>query len=441
MYTVIIKPIRSLNRAVTALATGDLSQTVPVLSKDEIGELGENFNEMRVQLKTHIDSMDNMAVQLRSHIDSLDEKIIEIEEQRQKYETLVNNLNVGVYRRMADGRIVEANNAAVAMFEAGSKEELLKRNVMDFYQNKNRMKEITNKMLKYGFLKNEEIEAQTAKGRQFWCLLSGVMEEDKHGNSYFDGVVEDITEKRKLEEQVRHSQKMEAIGELAAGVAHEINNPLASMAVCVESLIRRFQPDSFRGKEEYERFYTYLKIIEDEIYRSKNITIGLLDFSREMGLVPKDVHINELLAQTIKLIQLQQKYSAFIVRINTADDLPSILADEGQLRQVFLAIIKNAFEAMKPGGLLSISTASAMDEAKPVVKVVFKDNGCGIPMENSSKIFEAFFTTKGHEGTGLGLSVCYGIIRRHGGRIDVESEEGVGSAFTVVLPVTPPEKH
>ncbi|MBI5875056.1 MAG: hypothetical protein HZB81_04300, partial [Deltaproteobacteria bacterium] len=98
----------------------------------------------------------------------------------------------------------------------------------------------------------------------------------------------------------------------------------------------------------------------------------------------------------------------------------------------------NAFDAMKPGGLLSISTASAMDGENPVVKVIFKDTGCGIPSENLSRIFEAFWTTKGHDGTGLGLSVCYGIINQHGGRIEVESEEGVGSAFTVVLPVTPP---
>lgn len=437
VYTVIIKPIRRLNRAVTALAAGDLSQTVPVLSKDEIGELGDSFNEMRGQLKAHMDSMDNMAVQLRSHIDSLGEKIIEIEEQRQKYETLVNNLNVGVYRQMADGSLVEANDAAVAMFEAGSREELLRHNVIDFCQDKNMMKEITDKILKHGFLKNEELECKSAKGRQFQCSLSGVAKKDKNGVVYFDGIVEDITLRKKLEEQVRHSQKMEAIGELAAGVAHEINNPLASMAVCVESLMRRLQPDSFRGKEDHERFYNYLKIIEDEIYRSKNITTGLLDFSRKMGLVSKDVHIKELLTETVKLIQLQQKYNAFIVRVNTADNLPNISADEGQIRQVFLAIIKNAFDAMKPGGLLSISTASAMYGESHVVKVIFKDNGCGISKENISRIFEAFWTTKGYDGTGLGLSVCYGIVSQHGGRIEVESEEGMGSTFTVILPAVP----
>lgn len=433
-YTVIIKPIRRLNRALKAMASGDIYQTVSVLSHDEIGELGESFNDMTIQLRTHMDSMGNMMAQLRGHIDALDEKIVEVNKQKRKYEGLVNNLNVAVLRRAENGSIVEANDRAVAMFEAGSKEELLTRNVIDFCNDENKLNEISERILKCGFIKDEEMELSTLRGRKFLASLNSAATKDDKGNLYFDCVIEDISVRKKLEEQVRHSQKMEAVGELAAGVAHEINNPLASMAVCVESLMRRLQSDSFRAKNDYERFYNYLKIIEDEIYRSKNITVGLLDFSRKMGLITKSVNINKLLTEAIKLIQLQQKYHIFIVRTDMEEDLPEIVADEGQVRQVFLALIKNAFEAMRPGGLLQIKTLSAMKGENRVVKAVFKDNGCGISKENIGRIFEAFFSTKGHNGTGLGLSVCYGIVSQHGGRIDVESEEGVGSAFTVTLP-------
>jgi len=113
-----------------------------------------------------------------------------------------------------------------------------------------------------------------------------------------------------------------------------------------------------------------------------------------------------------------------------------LVADEGQLRQVFLAIMINAFEAMEPGrGVLTISTVSSVNGEKNLIKILFQDNGCGIPPENLNKVFTTFFTTKGHTGTGLGLSICYGIINQHGGKIEVESEVDKGSIFSIIFPV------
>jgi len=260
---------------------------------------------------------------------------------------------------------------------------------------------------------------------------------DSEPPAYVITILQDITDSRRLEMRYMARERLAAIGQIAAGIAHEINNPMASMAVCVESLIKNILPDNFEKKEDYDKAYRYLKIVESEIYRCKNITTNLLNFSRERSLVINEININNTLTETIRMVNLQQKYKEFTVRLNLDDELQNVCADEGLLRQVFLAIVINAFESMKAGGELVISTANGRDAGGPVVKMTFSDNGCGIPSEHMNKIFEPFFTTKGNSGTGLGLAVCYGIVNQHGGRVEVESEVGKGSVFSVILPVAP----
>lgn len=245
---------------------------------------------------------------------------------------------------------------------------------------------------------------------------------------------EDITERRMLEQRLIDNDKLAGIGQLAAGVAHEINNPMAAISGCAEALIERFVAKEYRDMPDYEDIVRYLKIIEEEIYRCKRITENLLAFARKKGgedAAPQK--INAIIDDILNLLIYQQRFQSIKVEKEYDPILPNVLANEGDLRQVFLIIILNAMDAMESGGELKIKTYQNDNE----VKIEFKDTGCGIPFEYINRIFDPFFTTKQPgKGTGLGLSIAYGIITQLKGKIDVESKEGIGTKFVISLTAT-----
>lgn len=437
VYTVIVKPIQRLANASKTIAAGNLAQRVNVWSKDEIGVLGNSFNAM--------------AAQLEANIKDLNKKTFELENQRAFLNNIIDSLPFNIYivdrthtviawnRRREDGPFGIHKDVVIGkklwhifdmnLFKASSS------------KNKDAIKDEFDEVFRTGkIIELEEVSSSFGEKRFFKVIkVPLVMEDGKI--AYVLTAIEDITEKRQMEARLLAKARLAAIGELATGVAHEINNPLASMAVCSESLLKRGAPDIFKKKEDYEYFNNYLKVIEEEIYRAKNITIDLLNFNKERSLIIRNVNINRTIGETIKLLQLQHKYREFIVKTSLDESLPNISIDEGQLRQAFMILTINAFEAMKPGGVLNISTASDVEHGEKVVKVWFRDNGCGIPPENIDKIFRTFFTTKGGQGTGLGLSICYGIVNDHGGRIEVESKVDVGSTFTIILLLNAAKKN
>lgn len=242
---------------------------------------------------------------------------------------------------------------------------------------------------------------------------------------------EDITERRLLEQKLIDNDKLAGIGQLAAGVAHEINNPMAAISGCAEALIERFRDDEYRVITDYDDIIRYLKIIEDEIYRCKKITENLLTFARRGGKDIGHQKINAIIDDILNLLIYQQRFQSIRVVKEYDPTLPKVPANEGDLRQVFLIMILNAMDAMENGGELRIETYQNDNE----VKIVFKDTGCGIPFEYINRIFDPFFTTKQPgKGTGLGLSIAYGIITQLKGKIDVESKEGLGTKFIITLP-------
>lgn len=242
---------------------------------------------------------------------------------------------------------------------------------------------------------------------------------------------EDITERRMLEQKLIDNDKLAGIGQLAAGVAHEINNPMAAISGCAEALIERFKDDEYRIITDYDDIMRYLKIIEDEIYRCKKITENLLTFARRGGRDIGHQKINAIIDDILNLLIYQQRFQSIRVVKEYDPTLPKVPANEGDLRQVFLIMILNAMDAMENGGELRIETYQNDNE----VKIVFKDTGCGIPFEYINRIFDPFFTTKQPgKGTGLGLSIAYGIITQLKGKIDVESKEGLGTKFIITLP-------
>ena len=240
-------------------------------------------------------------------------------------------------------------------------------------------------------------------------------------------------EKQMMNEQIVETGKLASIGELAAGIAHEINNPVAIMvgeAGWIEDLL---EEEEFQASENLKEFRRSLKQIHIQGKRCKEITHKLLSFARKTGSRPQDINVNELMEELIALSAQRAKFSNVAIVIDFKDDIPSICVSQSELQQVFLNLINNALDAMeKDGGEIRISTKT---EGNHVV-VVVADNGPGIPSANLNRIFDPFFTTKPvGKGTGLGLSICYGIIKKMKGDIEVQSTTGAGTTFLVKIPL------
>ncbi|HOV89856.1 MAG TPA: [Fe-Fe] hydrogenase large subunit C-terminal domain-containing protein [Syntrophorhabdaceae bacterium] len=222
--------------------------------------------------------------------------------------------------------------------------------------------------------------------------------------------------------QLIKTEKLASIGQLAAGVAHEINNPLGTIMIYAHILQKGFDKDDPRRDD--------IEIIISEANRAKEIVQGLLSFARETKLKPGPTNINDLLEDVLGLVVNQSLFHNIKIEKNFFEDLPTIVADETKLKQVFLNIILNAAQAMEGSGKLLIAT----NLDKNYIKIRIQDTGPGISPEIMGNLFSPFFTTK-EKGTGLGLAISYGIIERHMGKIDVETELGKGTAFIIYLPV------
>jgi signal transduction histidine kinase/iron only hydrogenase large subunit-like protein len=237
------------------------------------------------------------------------------------------------------------------------------------------------------------------------------------------------TSRRELletEEQLIHSEKLASMGQLAAGVAHEINNPLGTVLIYAHVLLKEMKQDDPRRQD--------IEMITREADRCRNIVSGLLDFSRQNKPQNRLTDVNALVAETLALVEKQEQLAGVKVETRFAPDLPSTVLDAEQMKQAFINILKNSGEAMPEGGTLTVTT-SASGNGK-TISISFSDTGCGIPEGNLERIFHPFFTTKQiGRGTGLGLAIVYGIVKMHRGGISVDSRLGDGSTFTITLPV------
>jgi signal transduction histidine kinase/DNA-binding response OmpR family regulator len=239
----------------------------------------------------------------------------------------------------------------------------------------------------------------------------------------YQGVQQQMAELKRTQAQLIQSTKLAAIGELAANVAHEINNPLTSVLGFASYLAEQVRPGQPMRDE--------LDLILEEATRARDIVRDLLNFSRQREFEPEVTHINPVVESTLQMVRRQGSLENIAVSEEYADGLPPVEIDVSRMKQVFLNIINNAVYAMKDGGRLTLRTGLS----DGMVSVAFVDTGSGIAPEHLDKIFDPFFTTKpAVSGTGLGLSVSLGIVQSHGGTIDVQSETGKGSTFTIKLP-------
>lgn len=238
---------------------------------------------------------------------------------------------------------------------------------------------------------------------------------------------------KESQEQLIHAEKLTSLGQMAASIAHEINNPLAGVLTYTKLLAKKVSGNTFRKEEALD----YLSKMESEVIRCSKIIRNLLDFARQTEPMLRLVDANQVLEQVLAMVGHQARLQNIEVVKELSTSLPRVMADFDQLQQVFTNLTLNAIQAMPGGGKLTLRTSAENSE----VKVDVQDTGCGIPKENLNKLGTPFFTTKEKgKGVGLGVAVVYGIVERHKGKVTVKSEVGKGTTFTVYLRVHDDEK-
>ncbi len=342
----------------------------------------------------------------------------------------------GVFRSTLDGRILECNDAFVHMFGCGSLEETLNINATEMYTDTDGRTGLLRKLQQQGYLRNHEGQFRRKNGESFWALENVSLVDDGSGGKIIEGTLFDVSDRKLLETQLREAQKMEAVGQLAGGVAHDFNNVLMIISSYAELLGERIG-----GSPELSRYTTE---IQRGTERAAALTRHLLAFSRRQVLEPKVIDLNAVLLDVSnilpRLIGEDIEFS-----LNLAPDLWTVKADAVQIEQVIMNLANNARDAMPNGGLLRVESqnltvgigSTVLTGLAPgdYVLLSVSDNGQGIPADVLPHIFEPFFTTKElGKGTGLGLSSVYGIVKQSGGDIRVDSKPGVGTTFHIFLP-------
>jgi signal transduction histidine kinase len=296
--------------------------------------------------------------------------------------------------------------------------------------------------LETGIKRKDEIgKLSAAFDSMIKSLKESRREIEEYNRTLEEKIIERTKELEDAQAQLIQSEKMVAVGQLSAGVAHELNNPLGGILGYAQYAQEKMNKNPFGEitEKEFGSYKKYLKDIENQARRCKTIVQNLLRFSRSSSKIEMaDININEVLIETVSLIEHQLTMHKIALTTDLQENIPIIRANASMLQQVFTNIIINALHAMSDGGNLIITNrySPGLGGFLGAVEINFSDDGCGIPAEMQKNIFEPFFTTKEvGQGTGLGLSVSYGIIKEHGGEIKVESVEGCGTTFIIILPL------
>lgn len=387
----ISKPIDKMVDLTRRIAQGDLDHTVMVKSRDELADLAVSFNQMTVALK-------KSRRQTEKYSQELESKLQEIQALNEELQVTNEELQV-------------------------TNEELEKKG-----------EELQ--------LANEELQTKTEELQSYVEELEVTTEELKTTNEELRMTNEELEralrELKETQAQLIQAGKMAAVGRLAGGVAHELNNPLTGVLTYAKRLLARADDESLKRNEAFRIFPESLRIIRDSALRCKRITENLLNFSRQAKAEHSPLDVNGVIENTLGLLEMQLRSAKIDLIKELQPNLPSIIGNPNQLQQVFTNLILNAMQAMPEGGSLRIqSRIDVSKSGERLIYIEFTDTGCGIPKETLPRIFEPFFTTRPPgKGTGLGLSISYGIIDAHNGFIEVESEEGKGTTFRITLPVS-----
>lgn len=389
--------------ATDKLKKGDFEEEININSNDELGVLASNINELANLLENYRGNLNQKQEFEENVYDSIREGMIIIDKQG-----TIQLINKAIADLLAIKREKYINSI---IFELPSFDSLRQ----DFW-------EIIEE--KGSYIKND-FSLQNNESTILLNLKIYPLKEKGINTCGAVILVEDVTKKIEMEKQLLLNDKLTSIGRFTAGIAHEINNPLGTIANFVETILI---------DEEDETKRNYLESIRSETNRISSIVKGLLNFSRQSKAEFGIVDLREVVELSLKICQYQKEYDQYEIIREFEEELPYVTGNFNQLQQVFINMILNAFESMETGDTLTISMQSSSDGE--TVGVSFIDTGSGIESQYLQKIFDPFFTTKEErQGVGLGLSISYGIIKNHGGDIKVESALNKGSIFTVSLPI------
>lgn len=363
------------------------------------------------------------------------ERTMEIEEQRRFTAKIIDSLPVGLYVIDRDYRIQAWNRKRETGMQGVSREEAIGRTIFEILhrQPADVLRGEFEDVFKTGRMQQFQIESSASGEKRTYRITKIPMRLDDTDVSHVITIGEDITEWREAQERFAQAEKLAAIGTLAAGVMHEINNPLATIGACAEALALQVTEEGMTSVRLATSLPESLHLIEHEVRRCKGIVEGVLDFSRPKKSERALLDINGVLEKTLFLLKHHSRFKKLTVKLETQNSLPFVSASEEQLVQVVMALLINAMDAMHERGTIVLRTRADAKRNSVIAEVV--DQGEGIRSTEMSKIFEPFYTTKPPgRGTGLGLSICYSLVAENSGRIEVESVVGRGSLFRIVLP-------
>jgi PAS domain S-box-containing protein len=357
-----------------------------------------------------------------------------------QYRSLVEHAVFGIYQATVDGHFLTVNPTLVKMLGYDSTTELLDVGLGHVYVDPGVRVDLGRRSREIGQVAGEVVMWRRKNGDEIRVRLNGRLTDERlTGQPVFEVIVEDVTEQHRLQEQLRQAQKMEAIGQLAGGVAHDFNNMLTAILGYTELLTDQIGPDKPIGEDLHQ--------IKSAAERAAGLTRQLLAFSRKQVLALTPVNLSQVVDTLLPM--LRRLIDAPIgITTELADDLRPVLADATQLEHLLINLCVNARDAMPQGGTITLATrnvdldqrdVTAQPGAKPGSFATLRvtDTGVGMAPEVQAKIFEPFFTTKElGRGTGLGLAAVYGTVKQLDGYIQVESEIGRGSTFTIYLPRT-----
>jgi two-component system, NtrC family, sensor kinase len=357
-------------------------------------------------------------------------KTIELKKSEQRYRSLVENAEDIIFTVDYNGNFISINKYGANFFN-GTEEDVIGHNASEFFTWPS--SEVLILMIQNVFDSKEskQLNHMVIIGdRQYWFNTNFRRLWDEAGNIYAVlGISRDVTERKQMEEHSFYTEKLASMGTLAAGVAHEINNPLGVILGFTDLLLEKFPPES----EEYD----LLKTIENQGNNAKRVVENLLNFARHKEHTEEIIDVNKNLQTVLSVMNNTLLLNKISIKQDLQENLPLIIADSGELQQVFFNIINNAIHAMKNGGALTITTKAINSEK---IEIRFADTGHGIKQEHHKRIFDPLFTTKEvGKGTGLGLSVSYGIVTKHRGTITFESKtkeesEQHGTTFIITFP-------